>query len=52
MSDEWEGLFRIWHERAHDAPELPKDLLALERRIVLLEAYVQARRKERAFEAR
>ena len=47
MTDQWEALFRIWHGKHHDFdPELLKDLLALERRIVKLEAYVNARRIE------
>ena len=47
VGDQWEALFRIWHERAHDAPELLKDLRALERRIVKLEAFIGAVRNER-----
>ncbi len=52
VADEWEALFRLWHERAHDAPELLKDLLELERRIVKLEAFMKAVRNETSSRAR
>ena len=41
-SDQWEALFGLWHEKAHNSPELLRDLLELERRIVKLEAYMKA----------
>ncbi len=44
MPDEWEALFKIWHERAHDREGRPA-YFDLEDRIVKLEAYVAARRK-------
>ena len=48
MTDAWEGLFRVWHERSHNLdPALLADLLELERRIVKLEAYVASRRRAR-----
>ena len=56
MGDEWQGLFRIWHERSHRLSAAMKntlnDLADLESRIVKLEAYVSARKLERAFESR
>ena len=47
MSDTWEALFRIWHIRSHKGAEILEDIKELERRIVKLEAYVNARRKAR-----
>lgn len=55
MTDEWEGLFRIWHQRAHDKREILgtiEGLAELERRIVKLEAIMLANEKQRAMEAR
>ncbi len=49
VADEWEALFQIWHRRDHEIQAMSVDL---ERRIVKLEAYVAARRKEDALMAR
>ena len=46
MGDEWEALFQIWHERAHENEKWYREGAALKRRIVKLEAYVMARRLE------
>ncbi len=56
--DEWEGLFGIWHGRQHAEGPLKEKLALwdrlkdLERRIVLLEAYIQAKRAQEAESAR
>ena len=54
VTDQWEGLFRIWHERAHDDPKssILNDLLDLERRIVKLEARMRALRPKPPYEVR
>ncbi len=56
MTDEWEGLFGIWHERAHgdkrDVMGILTALAELERRIVKLEAYIKAKRAQEADRAK
>ena len=43
--DTWSALFDLWHKQAHDRQTL-KDLGELQRRIVKLEAFMNAARKD------
>ena len=52
VTDEWEALFRIWHERAHAGELVGKALSELERRIVKLEAWQKSLQAQIAREAR
>ena len=56
VTDEWEGLFGIWHERAHgdkrDVMGILTALAELERRIVKLEARMRALRPKPPYEVR
>ena len=45
VGDEWEVLFQIWHERAHENEKWYREGAALKDRIVKLEAYVKAARR-------
>ncbi len=48
VGDEWEALFGIWHERAHnyEVQTLDRDMKLLESRIVKLEAFMAALRSK------
>jgi len=48
VTDQWEALFDLWHERAHRVSQREKrrlfeDLEDLERRVILLEAFMSAK---------
>ncbi len=47
MSDQWEALFDLWHERAHTGRAVHQGvheaLVKLEARVVKLEAFMAAR---------